>query len=145
MKNACSRDDVSFMLLIFLRSTKCQLSVRGVAGHNFGTFTPSTFCSAAVCVCFVTNFFRNSSPQLVSSGIDYPPWRPGWPPRTTPIRDEMASLTRLIGHQTQPQFSMTSVYMIQHRGLFCFTHWFLYDLFQFCFSNKRYFHKQSFR
>jgi len=46
-------------------------SVRGVVDHNFRTLTPPHFCSAAVCVCFVTDFFRNSSPQLVSSGIDY--------------------------------------------------------------------------
>jgi hypothetical protein len=49
-------------------------------------------------VCVVTDVFRNSSPLLVSSGIDYPLWVSGWRPRTTPIREEMASLTRLIGH-----------------------------------------------
>jgi hypothetical protein len=139
------RNNVSCKLFIFLRNTKMPAKCPWRREPQFRNPYPSKFCSAAVCVCFVTDFFRNSSPQLVSSGIDYLPWGPGWPPRTTPIRDEMASLTRLIGHQTQPQFSMTSVYMIQRRGLFGFTHWFLYDLFELCFSKKRYFHKQSFR
>ena len=109
-------------LFICLRNTETPAKCPWRRGPRFRNPYPSTICFAVVCVCYVTGFFRNSSPQLVSSGIGYPPRGPGWPPRTTPIRDEMASLTRLIGHQTQPQFPMTSVYKIEHRGLFCFQH-----------------------